>query len=182
VNGAQLLASIEPMITFSVRRLRATHPSSRFIEVDELFAQAWHVAVLCLERFDPAQGVTFRTFAERRVWGHLRDFLSAENKYRVRHLQLEHLTLGDTETPWEPPARGLGTLERLLRRERLTIARQSIRKLPKVQRAVMCDSLAGETYVNTAKRLGYHASYIPLVKREAIKRLRRMEQVKALFS
>jgi RNA polymerase sigma factor (sigma-70 family) len=179
--GAADLLSIEPMIRFCVLRLRRTHPTSRLIEVDELTAQAWLAAASCLERFNPALGVSFRTFAERRVWGHLRDLVSYENKYRARHVQLEHITVGGEDgAAWEPPARGRNALERLLRRERRRIARESIGKLPAVQRVVMLGSLDGETYATLAEQLGFHESYIPKLKLAALKRLHRMDQVKAL--
>lgn len=161
---------------------RTARPGATRCDIDELLSAASWGLVEAAQRFDPARGWTFRTYATHVIRGRMLDAIREEgrvngwSKYhaqhghaqRTRRVEWPAFTQKDgTMKAWEPSIAAPCYDEQIARRQ--AIAGIQIRR----DRRVLVALLRGVAPKVLAKTLGVHESWISQVKRRAMADARR---------
>jgi RNA polymerase sigma factor for flagellar operon FliA len=97
VNRDELIISHLPLAKYLVKRMVPHLPSH--LDEEELMSAAVMGLITSAERFEPARGIQFKTFAEQRIKGMIldelrsQDWLSRSVRTKYKHLEREFATL-----------------------------------------------------------------------------------------
>lgn len=141
-----------PLVRYVVRRLR---PASSPLELDDLVSAGTIGLIEAADRYDPRRGVTFATFAYRRIRGAVIEELSTSSGERSLEAPMsegaEHTLIDVTVDPSTSEPQSSVELRELLK---------AIGDLPDRDREILGLSAAGHSGNDIAERYGCSPSLV----------------------